>query len=128
MAYSVLLSMPRRKKPRPYARIAITLPPDVLEAADRLAARLDRSRSWVVAEAVRRYETAPVDQAEVIAAGRRELLRAALGLSPEERLLRAEELVELARLVHPRPPRAQIIGFDSEDDFAAWKASSRLRP
>ena len=120
--------MPRKKKSQPYSRIAITLPPDVLEAADRLAARLDRSRSWVVADAVRRYETAPADQAEVIAAGRREMLRAALALSTEERLERAEDLVELGRMAHPRAPRAQVIAFDSADDFAAWKAISRLRP
>jgi len=38
-----------------YARIAITLPPDDLAAADRLAAAHDRSRSWIVAEALRQY-------------------------------------------------------------------------
>jgi hypothetical protein len=38
-----------------YSRISITLPPEVLAAADRLAKRLDRPRSWVVAEAIRRF-------------------------------------------------------------------------
>lgn len=36
-------------------RVTCTLPADVLKAADGLAKRLDRSRSWVVAEALRRY-------------------------------------------------------------------------
>ena len=44
--------MPRGK---PFARSAITLPAEEFAAADRLAAAQDRSRSWIVAEAVRRY-------------------------------------------------------------------------
>lgn len=35
-------------------RVTITIPQPLLAAADDLAARLDRSRSWIVAEAVRR--------------------------------------------------------------------------
>lgn len=35
-------------------RVTITIPQPVLAAADALAHRLDRSRSWVLAEAVRR--------------------------------------------------------------------------
>jgi hypothetical protein len=38
----------------PLERITITIPQPLLQAADELAARLDRSRSWVLAEAVRR--------------------------------------------------------------------------
>ncbi|MBA3498014.1 MAG: ribbon-helix-helix protein, CopG family, partial [Gemmatimonadales bacterium] len=36
---------------RPYARISITLPREVLAAADSQAKALDRPRSWVIAEA-----------------------------------------------------------------------------
>ena len=43
------------KKP-PIARISITIPADVLKLADQLASRLDRSRSWVIGEAVRRWQ------------------------------------------------------------------------
>lgn len=43
--------MPRQ--PGRYARIAITLPRELLVAADRRARELDRSRSWVIAEAIR---------------------------------------------------------------------------
>jgi metal-responsive CopG/Arc/MetJ family transcriptional regulator len=49
---------------QPYARIAITLPPEDLAAADRLAAQQDRSRSWIVAEAVRQYVAAQERSAE----------------------------------------------------------------
>jgi hypothetical protein len=38
-----------------YSRISITLPPETLAAADGLARALDRPRSWVVAEAIRRF-------------------------------------------------------------------------
>jgi len=44
--------MPKSKR---YARIAITLPEQDLAAADRMALAKDRSRSWIVAEAIRRY-------------------------------------------------------------------------
>jgi hypothetical protein len=36
-------------------RIAITVPRELLAAADRQARALDRSRSWVIAEAIRRF-------------------------------------------------------------------------
>ncbi|HRN52925.1 MAG TPA: ribbon-helix-helix domain-containing protein, partial [Gemmatimonadaceae bacterium] len=40
----------------PLARISMTIPPDALRRADRLAKRAGRSRSWVLTEAVRRLE------------------------------------------------------------------------
>src|SRR6266496_1180571 len=106
-------------------RISITLPQEVLAAADREAKRLDRSRSWVVAEAVRRYVkehgAGSSEQVREVAEARRRHLLADLKLSPAERLRRAEELVRLARLVHPRRRRQQVIGFDSYEDFYEWK-------
>jgi hypothetical protein len=134
--------MPRQK--RRFARIAITLPPEVLALADRLARELDRSRSWVIAEAVRRFGASGVGMpaaptswvvrepavpgfaAEVLARGRRGQLQASLALSPPERLRRAEELLELAHAVRRRTPRAQIIGFDTWEDFARWKDARRI--
>lgn len=122
-------------------RITITLPPDLILAADRLAERLDRSRSWVVAEALRAhlapdYEATAsltaVDAAEApsttyapaeVAQARRAHLRAEAALPPEERLRRAEELGRLAHLVHPRGPRKVIIIFDSYEDFYEWRKS-----
>src|SRR5262245_19229240 len=96
--------MPRR---RLYARISITLPREVLAAADSQAKALDRPRSWVIVEAIRSYRggggaesqpVAPSGAAEVAAARRQHLL-ADLNLTPEERLRQAADLLRLA----PRP-------------------------
>lgn len=131
--------MPR--KPKPFARIAVTLPPDVLALANQLARRLDRSRSWVVAEAIRRLVETPEPQPRPFPGGRERVaaytadpfasarvahLRDTLALSPADRLRRAEELRELSRLAHPRPLRRQIIAFQNWDDFAAWKHARRI--
>ncbi len=121
-------------------RTSITLPRDVLAAADREAKRLDRSRSWVVAEALRRYvaetegsgrpaqvteRAAPVYAAAEVAEARRRHLAADLKLPPAERLRRAEELAHLARLVHGRRRRHQVVAFDSYEDFYEWKKAQR---
>ena len=120
--------MPRK---RAYARISITLPREVLAAADSQAKALDRSRSWVIAEAIRSYRSAPPGQAEAppgaaeVAAARREHLLADLERTPEERLRRAAALLRLAP-GSATGRRAQIIGFDSYEDFAAWKKARRV--
>jgi len=120
--------MPRK---RAYARISITLPREVLAAADSQAKEQDRPRSWIIAEAIRSYRSAlesqpvPPPDAGAVAAARRQHLLAELRLTPEERLRRGAALLRLA----PRPAarrRAQIIGFDSYEDFAAWKKARRL--
>ena len=119
--------MPRK---RPYARISITLPREVLAAADSQAKALDRPRSWVVAEAIRSYRGAVPDQtaapsgAPEVAAARRQHLLADLRRTPEERLRMAADLLRLAPGAGGRR-RAQIIGFDSLEDFAAWKRARR---
>ena len=118
-----------RKKP--YARISITLPREVLAAADSQAKALDRPRSWIIAEAIRGYRGAPSSQtagvlgAPEVAAARRQHLLADLRLTPEERLRQAADLLRLAPRSGARR-RAQIIGFDSHEDFAAWKKAHRL--
>ncbi len=123
--------MPRK---RPYARISITLPRDVLEAADRQAKALDRPRSWLIAEAIRGYRGAEAGSRASplrrrgradVAAARRQHLMADLRLTPEERLRRAAALLRLAP-GSGTGRRAQIIGFDSYEDFAAWKKARRL--
>lgn len=120
--------MPRKPV---YARISITLPREVLAVADRQAKALDRPRSWVIAEAIRSYRSgppaesaAPAGAAEVAAARRQHLL-ADLQRTPEERLRRAAALLRLAPGAGTRR-RAQVIGFDSFEDFAAWKKARRL--
>ncbi|HYT72167.1 MAG TPA: CopG family transcriptional regulator [Gemmatimonadales bacterium] len=118
-----------------FGRISITLPRELLVAADRRARELDRARSWIVAEALRRYvgaggaesgqrvsePTPPSYAAEAVKEARRRHLIADLALSPTERLRRAEELLRLAWRVHGRRRRPQVIGFDSYEDFYEWK-------
>lgn len=123
----------------PLARISITIPRDLVTAADRRARQLDRSRSWVVAEALRRYLSAgqnaapregrvvsePVAAyaavADEVAEARRRHLAAEFTLPAAERLRRAEELGRLARQAQRRPRRQQVIGFDTYEDFYQWK-------
>jgi hypothetical protein len=130
------------KKPA-FARISITLPEPVLAAADKLAKRLDRSRSWVIAEAIRRFGgeglsaspgpgmvretiTNPyVSHLGAIAESDERRLRADLALTPETRVRQAEELVRLGQMVRPPRARAQIIGFDSYEDYYQWKTTHR---
>ena len=123
------------KKPA-FARICITLPREVLTAADKLAARLDRSRSWVIAEAVRQYaERSPTSGGagtavrESVSApyrpglGEQRLaqLEADLALTAEQRVRAAEETADLARLARPRPPVDRLLFFDKYEDFLTWK-------
>jgi len=132
----------------PLTRISITVPEDLVAAADRRARELDRSRSWVLAEALRAWlraaglapavrEPGPVyaaprrgepptsetrvDVAAEVAAARQRHLAAELALPPGERLRRAEELTRLARAAQPRGRRHQVIAFDSYEDFYEWK-------
>ncbi len=125
------------KKP-PIARISITIPADLLKAADRLADELDRSRSWVIGEAVRRLAggTSPSVVREPVAGpyagyeaemetARLRRLKADLAATPQERLRDAEELVRLGRMVRPPRNRSQIIGFDSYEDYYRWKTTQR---
>jgi len=122
------------------ARISITLPRDVLAAADRRARALDRSRSWLIVEALRAYlatparsptagvreSDAPVYAVQEVADARRRHLAADLKRSPAERLQRAEQLARLAREVRPRrASRQQVVGFDSYEDFYEWKRARR---
>ena len=131
--------MPRKKKKGPaFERIAITLPPEVLAAADRLARRLDRSRSWVVAEAVRRFvqeDSSSPDPASLreprssYAAApyspglghlRLVQLEADLRLTPGERVRAAEEMARLTRRLRLASGE-QVLCFDSPEDYLAWK-------
>jgi hypothetical protein len=107
----------------PYDRISVTLPPGLLQAADRVAARLDRPRSWVIAEALRRFTGAALPGAPAPAP--REPGPEHLDRTPEERLRLAEALIAAARRSAPpaRRARAQIVAFDTLDDFGAWKAA-----
>jgi hypothetical protein len=122
-------------------RISITLPADLVRYADREARRLGRPRSWVIAEALRtlagprarvgdRVVDSPVVSQYSGAEGeldqaRHRRLRAALALSPGERLSRAHELVRLARAARPRRARTQVVAFDTFEEFWQWKKAHR---
>jgi hypothetical protein len=133
-------------------RITITIPEDLVQQADATAELLGRSRSWVLAEALRSYlggvpsrmvsETAirpylphrvghaaptPIDAAVEVAESRRRRLRAELALPPVERLRRAEEIAQLGERA-PRPRAgAQIVAFDSYEDYYEWKRNRLIR-
>jgi predicted transcriptional regulator len=127
--------MPKKTSP---ARISITIPADLLKVADRLARQLDRSRSWVLGEAVRRMaQGSPpagvreplvnpyAEQAEELEAVRLRRLKADLAATPAERLRDAEEILQMARRVRPARKRAQVIAFDSYEDYYRWKTIHR---
>ncbi len=121
----------------PYVRVSITLPRDLATAADKRARALDRSRSWLVADALRQYlgasvaappspgrvseAPAAVYAAREVAEARTRHLAAEMKLPAEERLLRAEQLGQLARQAQRRGRRQQIIGFETYEDFYEWK-------
>ena len=111
------------RKDSPYARIAITLPEADLAAANRLAKELDRSRSWVVAEAVRRY-AASVEQLraqEDIGPARRAQLQRDLALTPEERVRAAEETLTISARV------SEPLVFANFAAFMAWRRESEAQ-
>ena len=125
------------KKPS-LSRISITIPADLLKAADRLATELDRSRSWVLGEAVRRWEVAPpaVRTPAVVREpltipytvrrpglddSRLAQLRSDMALSVEERVLAAEETNRLDAELRPPCRGVRLTFFDRYEDYLDWK-------
>jgi hypothetical protein len=118
-----------------YARISITLPEELLAEADRCAKELDRSRSWVVSDALTAYlagRAARADRDRVREApspaysaasglGEQRLsqLRADLALTPEQRVLEAERTARAWSTAAPR--WAGVLTFDRFEDYLAWK-------
>lgn len=124
-----------------FARIAITLPEKDLAAADRLAKAQDRSRSWIVAEAIRRFavgndapsaietgvlgldESAARDadaQRGGLGASRLAQLVRDMALTPEARVRAAEETLRLTEQA-PTPRTHTVRAFDRYLDFLDWK-------
>jgi len=125
----------------PYARISATLPADVLAAADRRAKTLGRSRSWVIAEALRTWTAEPASTSPaprmVREAGpaleaqsglgeqRLAQLRADLALTPERRVIEAERT---AKATYGSEARWNgVLTFDRYEDYLAWKRREALR-
>jgi hypothetical protein len=127
-----------------YRRVTVTVPTAVLSAGDELAARLDRSRSWVVSEALRRYaelpEASPVAPAvrepvappyevrQAFRAAELSRLESDLALTPERRVQIAQELARTAPAGRVRPRFRRVLQFDSYDDYLDWKRFAELEP
>jgi len=136
------------------SRITITIPAELVDAADVKARILERSRSWVLVEALRQYlaepvrpqlvrertaspyastpspvaeATTPVNAAAEVAASRLRRLRSELALPPLERLRRAEELARLGQPLSQARASAQVVGFDSYEDYYEWKKAGLIR-
>lgn len=132
------------------SRVTVTLPAALLKEADRRATALDRSRSWVVAEALRSFLATSSRQSGVTRAARvREpatipypsapdpqrlaQLEADLALTPEERVREAERTLRdveaTAATPAARPPRVRaILSFDRYEDFVDWRRIQDLVP
>jgi hypothetical protein len=114
----------------PYARISLTLPPEVLAEADRLAAGLDRSRSWVIAEAIRRLasEGGVVPKNPPASDGSRlAQLRADMARSPEERVVAGERLAGAAT-GPSRGDRDHLFSFRSYHGYLRWDTQTGGQP
>ncbi len=122
-------------------RITITIPKDVLEAADKRAKELDRSRSWVVADAVRvaigtgseaprnraanRLREASPPYRSGLGTYRQTQLEADLTLTPTERVLSAERTARATGRGN-RPTFQRVVTFDRYEDFLEWKRQEDL--
>jgi hypothetical protein len=133
--------------PAKYTRLGITLPSDLVRWADREAKRLGRSRSWVIAEALRRAsgtgegaQPAPVPgrlvrertqapyagEATRLGAYRQEQLEADLALTPEQRVREAEETLRLSELIRRRGIVEPLILFERYEDYLEWRDRERV--
>lgn len=115
------------------SRITITIPEDLVREADTRAEHLGRSRSWVLVEALRRYLGTPAHVSEAVGTYRAGLgtsrqvqLEADLGLSPEERVKEAQRTA-LAVPLGVRETHAQVLTFDSYEQYLAWKRKQDIR-
>jgi len=118
-------------------RITCTLPRDLVQAADRIARAEGRSRSWVVAEALRHHLARGSQPPSPASAVREEVvqpyaavpvagldhaqLESDLRLTPEQRVHAVEESVRMALRLHKPPKVQRLMAFDSYDDYLDWK-------
>lgn len=96
----------------------MTIPPDALRRADRIAKHEGRSRSWVLAEAVRQLPEPTPTTLPRLDESRRIQLEADLALTPTERVLAAERT---AREVPVRQYGTLFVTFDRFEDYLEWK-------
>lgn len=129
------------------SRITITIPGPLVEEADRRAAEVDRSRSWVLVEALRSYLAGPEVERPAghgptpatavrepsspyivpgLGPGRLAQLRADLSLEPAERVRVAEETARSGPASTREPDMDQVISFHSIEDFHRWERREAL--
>jgi len=98
--------------------LSVSLPADLRSTLDAEAKRQRRSRSFVVAEAVRDYVAR--QERDAFTAARERTLREGLALAPAARVQLAEDLwQELAR---GRPPgQPWTATFDTFEDYERWR-------
>jgi hypothetical protein len=111
-------------------RISATIPDAIVRAIDSHAERVDRSRSWVISEALRRYlESLPGPgpaQDMGLDSSRLAQLRADLRLTPEERVKEADRTLSEYTSAHPSAGKP-LIAFDSFEEYFEWDRKERLR-
>jgi hypothetical protein len=132
------------------SRITITIPPELLAEADRRAEALDRSRSWLLTEAIRAYleatpregagatpppptETPFVREPAVtyvagLGPGRLGQLRADLDLDHEERVRVAQRAAALGPRRRRPSQRDRVIAFHRLEDYFVWERHEDLAP
>ena len=123
------------------SRITITIPEDLVDEADRKAATLDRSRSWVLVEALRRYlapATGEVRDAVAVrepiaeylvglGPSRQAQLEADLRLTPEERVREAERTLQVDEARRGPAGMDRILTFDRYEDYLQWTRHEVVR-
>lgn len=126
-------------KTRNLARISCTVPQAVLQLADAAAQRERRSRSWIISEALREYANRAPGPSRVrepstsyqsappspgLGSYRQAQLEADLALTPEQRVIVADQTAALARSRTPAGRR--VIQFDRYEDYLAWKRAEAI--
>lgn len=133
------------------SRVTITIPAPLLAEADRRAEALDRSRSWLLVEALKAYLATAADPSgaqSVPRAPRLPLLAhepdtgyiaglgpqrlaqlaADLEVTPEERVRFAQQAAA-AGTARRRPAQPhRVIAFDRLEDYFTWERHEDLSP
>jgi hypothetical protein len=128
----------------PLTRITVTIPGDLVRAADEQARALDRSRSWVIADALKRQvapdgagtgaaattggPATPATDTRGLGRFRHAQLQADLRLSPEQRVREAERTARVSELRGRRPSSNRVLTFDRYEDYLDWQRREELTP
>ena len=118
-------------------RVTCTVPAEVLRSADRLAARLDRSRSWVVTEAVRRLVAAPEPGPppareasprlqRAFRAAEQARLTSDLAMTPAERVRISETIARTTPVGGRSAQRNRVLQFETYESYLDWKRFAGL--